>query len=180
MQSVRGVVTEVAATSSGFGRVAVLIADGTGHLRGVWYNQPFMDASGSVRECTVLLTATPSEGADVGDVAPSDHACQRRGQDRREVAAGLQSDGEVCRSITCDASKSRQLRSSPISWRRHFPRPPEAVPVTPLVESVRAIHQPADREELERARRALCVPGTIRIAAVLSIRWSGAAAAEGV
>ncbi|MBA3485121.1 MAG: ATP-dependent DNA helicase RecG, partial [Pirellulales bacterium] len=43
-QSVRGVVQEIAATSSGFGkrRVVVLLSDGTGHLRASWFNQPFM------------------------------------------------------------------------------------------------------------------------------------------
>src|SRR5690242_19609169 len=40
MQSVRGVVTEIAATSNGFGksRLAILLADGTGHLRALWFN----------------------------------------------------------------------------------------------------------------------------------------------
>src|SRR5687768_6155412 len=44
LQSVRGVVQEIAVSSSGFGksRVAILLADGTGHLRATSFNQPFM------------------------------------------------------------------------------------------------------------------------------------------
>ena len=44
LQTVRGVVTEVDATSSGFGksRVGVLVFDGQDYLRATWFNQPFM------------------------------------------------------------------------------------------------------------------------------------------
>ena len=59
-QSVRGVVQEVAATSSGFGktRVSILLADGTGHLRATWFNQPFMQKKFRQGQ-HLLLTAAP-------------------------------------------------------------------------------------------------------------------------
>ncbi|QDU88091.1 ATP-dependent DNA helicase RecG [Pirellulimonas nuda] len=42
--TVRGVIEEVDSSSSGFGRsrVGIIVADGTGHARGTWFNQPFM------------------------------------------------------------------------------------------------------------------------------------------
>src|SRR5262249_42795765 len=44
IQTVRGVVTEVDASSSGFGksRVGVLVFDGQDYLRAIWFNQPFV------------------------------------------------------------------------------------------------------------------------------------------
>jgi ATP-dependent DNA helicase RecG len=44
LQTVRGVVTEVDAKSTGFGRsrVGVLLHDGHEYLRATWFNQPFM------------------------------------------------------------------------------------------------------------------------------------------
>ena len=60
LQTVRGVVTEVATTSSGFGksRVSILVQDHSGHLRATWFNQPFMRSKFNEGQ-TLLLTGKP-------------------------------------------------------------------------------------------------------------------------
>ena len=60
LQSVRGVVTEVAIANKGFGktRVSILLQDDTGHLRATWFNQPFMLRKFHEGQ-QLLLTAKP-------------------------------------------------------------------------------------------------------------------------
>ena len=60
MQTVRGVVTEVDASSSGFGksRVGVLLFDGQEYLRAMWFNQPFMRDKFKAGQ-HVLMSAKP-------------------------------------------------------------------------------------------------------------------------
>lgn len=60
-QTVRGVVEDVDGRSSGFGRsrVGVLINDGTGMLRGSWFNQPYQRSRFSIG-LNVMFSARPT------------------------------------------------------------------------------------------------------------------------
>ncbi|WP_246133811.1 ATP-dependent DNA helicase RecG [Lacipirellula limnantheis] len=175
LQSVRGVVTEVAATSSGFGksRVAVLIADGTGHLRGVWYNQPFMRER--FREgMTVLLTATPKLKGLMWEM--SHPLVTTLASDEAKIDAKLL----PVYSLTEGLSQYHMRRIEQSAVTEFADQLEEVFPpallkrfqLTPLVESVRAIHQPADREELERARRRFVFQELFVLQLALSIRRS--------
>ncbi|MBL9164400.1 MAG: ATP-dependent DNA helicase RecG [Planctomycetaceae bacterium] len=175
LQSVRGVVTEVAATSSGFGksRVAVLIADGTGQLRGVWYNQPFMRER--FREgMTVLLTATPKLKGLMWEM--SHPLVTTLASDEAKIDAKLL----PVYSLTEGLSQYHMRRIEQSAVTEFADQLEEVFPpallkrfqLTPLVESVRAIHQPADREELERARRRFVFQELFVLQLALSIRRS--------
>jgi hypothetical protein len=121
LQSVRGVVAEVAATSSGFGksRLAVLISDGTGHLRALWYKPAVHARSISRRSDRPAHRDAEDEGADVGDVAPrsSPRWPTRRRRSKRSSCRSTASP-KGCRSITCGGLSSWRSRSSPISWKK--------------------------------------------------------------
>ena len=175
LQSVRGVIAEVAATSSGFGksRVAILISDGTGHLRGVWYNQPFM--KDRFREgMTVLLTATPKMKGMMWEM--SHPLVTTLADDEAKIEAKLL----PVYSLTEGLSQYHMRRIEQAAVTEFADQLEEVFPPTllkrfqlmPLVEAVRAIHQPSDREEMERARRRFIFQELFVLQLALSIRRS--------
>jgi ATP-dependent DNA helicase RecG len=175
LQSVRGVIAEVAATSSGFGksRVAILISDGTGHLRGVWYNQPFM--KDRFREgMTVLLTATPKMKGLMWEM--SHPLVTTLADDEAKIEAKLL----PVYSLTEGLSQYHMRRIEQAAVTEFADQLEEVFPPTllkrfqlmPLVEAVRAIHQPSDRDEMERARRRFVFQELFVLQLALSIRRS--------
>lgn len=175
LQSVRGVIAEVAATSSGFGksRVAILISDGTGHLRGVWYNQPFM--KDRFREgMTVLLTATPKMKGLMWEM--SHPLVTSLAEEEAKVEAKLL----PVYSLTEGLSQYHMRRIEQAAVVEFADQLEEVFPAAllkrfqlmPLVEALRAIHQPSDREEMERARRRFVFQELFVLQLALSIRRS--------
>lgn len=175
LQSVRGVIAEVAATSSGFGksRVAILISDGTGHLRGVWYNQPFM--KDRLREgMTVLLTATPKMKGMMWEM--SHPLVTSLAEEEAKIEAKLL----PVYGLTEGLSQYHMRRIEQAAVTEFADQLEEVFPAAllkrfelmPLVEAVRAIHQPSDREEMERARRRFVFQELFVLQLALSMRRS--------
>ena len=175
LQSVRGVIAEVAATSSGFGksRVAILITDGTGHVRGVWYNQPFM--KDRFREgMTVLLTATPKMKGLMWEM--SHPLVTTLADEEAKIEAKLL----PVYGLTEGLSQYHMRRIEQAAVTEFADQLEEVFPASllkrfqlmPLVEAVRAIHQPSDRDEMERARRRFVFQELFVLQLALSIRRS--------
>jgi ATP-dependent DNA helicase RecG len=175
LQSVRGVVAEVAATSSGFGksRLAVLISDGTGHLRALWYNQPFM--RDRFREgATVLLTATPKMKGLMWEM--SHPLLTTLADEEAKIEAKLL----PVYSLTEGLSQYHLRRIEQLAVEEFADQLEEVFSpallkryqLMPLVEAVRAIHQPTDREQMERARRRFVFQELFVLQLALSIRRS--------
>jgi len=175
LQSVRGVIAEVAATSSGFGksRVAILISDGTGHLRGVWYNQPFMKDRFR-KGMTVLLTATPKMKGLMWEM--SHPLVTTLADDEAKIEAKLL----PVYSLTEGLSQYHMRRIEQAAVTEFADQLEEVFPpvllkrfqLMPLVEAVRAIHQPSDRDEMERTRRRFVFQELFVLQLALSIRRS--------
>ena len=175
LQSVRGVVTEIAATSSGFGksRLSVLIADGGGHLRAMWYNQPFM--RDRFREGQlVLLTGTPKLRGLMWEM--SHPQVTQLAEEESPLGAKLL----PVYSLTEGLSQfyMRRIEAAAIEefadqLEEVFPAPLlKRYQLIPLVEAVRSIHQPADRAGLEQARRRFVFQELFVLQLALSIRRS--------
>jgi ATP-dependent DNA helicase RecG len=174
-QSVRGVVAEVGASSSGFGksRVSILIGDGTGHLRATWFNQPFMREK--FREGQhVLFTATPKmrglmwemSHPQVTFLADEEVPLESRLLPVYSLTEGLSQYHmrRIVRQAVDDfAGQLEEVFPSDLLKQYRL---------TPLVGAVRAIHQPADRDELERARRRFVFQELFVLQLALSIRRS--------
>jgi ATP-dependent DNA helicase RecG len=175
LQSVRGVVAEISATSSGFGksRVAILLDDGTGHVRGVWYNQPFMRER--FREgMTILLTATPKMKGLMWEMSHPQVTFLA------DEEAKLEAKLLPVYSLTEGLSQYHLRRIEQNAVDEFADQLEEVFPpallkryqLMPLVEAVRTIHQPADRESLERARRRFVFQELFVLQLALSIRRS--------
>ena len=81
------------------------------------------------------------------------------------------------RRIVADGGRGVRRRC----WRKCFPTSCSSkYQLMPLVEAVRAIHQPADREELERARRRFVFQELFVLQLALSIRRSEQRSLQGV
>jgi ATP-dependent DNA helicase RecG len=156
LQTIRGVVTEVDARSSGFGksRVGVLVSDGQEHLRAMWFNQPFMQAKFKAGQ-HVLMSAKPRLSGGRWEMAhPRVTWLEGDGDDpssellplysltegvsqwemRRFVAAAVEQFGSVLEEVFPPAMLTE-------------------LDLMPLAEALRAIHAPQNADELARARR---------------------------
>ena len=167
-QSVRGVVQEVGAASSGFGkaRVSILVADGTGHLRATWFNQPYMREKFHDGQHLVLTEAPKMRGL----MWEMSHPQVTYLADEE---APLETKLLPVYALTEGLPQYHMRRIAAAAVDEFAPLLDEVFPapllakyrLMPLVEAVRAIHKPADRDELERAPPAVCVPGAVRPAA---------------
>ncbi len=174
-QSVRGVVAEVAATSSGFGksRVAVLLADGTGHLRASWFNQPFMRER--FREGQhLLLTAAPKLRGLMWEMSHPQITFLA------DEEAPLETKLLPVYALTDGLSQFHMRKIVQTAVEEFAGELDEVFPeallkrfgLMPLVKAVRAIHHPADREEMEQARRRFVFQELFVLQLALSIRRS--------
>jgi ATP-dependent DNA helicase RecG len=175
LQTIRGVVTEVDATSSGFGksRVGVLVFDGQEYLRAMWFNQPFMREKFHEGQ-HVLMSAKPRLRGGRWEMAhprvtwlegPEDQPEMRlmplyslteglsQYEVRRMVAAAVEEFGPALEEVFPDALL-------------------EEYDLMPLVEALPAIHEPHDSGELERARRRFVFQELFVLQlAVVARRW---------
>jgi ATP-dependent DNA helicase RecG len=175
LQTVRGVVEEVAATSSGFGksRVAVLAADGTGHVRALWFNQPFMRDKFKEGQ-HLLLTAAPKLRGLMWEMSHPQVtflADEEAPLDARLVPVYSLTEG-------LPQHQMRKIIAGAVE--EYAPLLDEVFPadllakyqLMPLVDAVRAIHRPADRAELERATRRFVFQELFVLQLALAIRRS--------
>lgn len=175
LQSVRGVVTEVDARSTGFGksRVGVLIHDGHEYLRATWFNQPFMREK--FREGQqVMMSAKPRRSGGRWEMSHP-RVTWLEGSDDEPMAKLL-----PLYSLTEGISQWEMRRIVGAAVERFGPVLEEVFPaellakwnLMPLAEALVAIHAPADAEELARARRRLVFQELFVLQlAVVARRW---------
>jgi len=157
LQSVRGVVTEIAATNRGFGksRVSILLQDSSGHLRATWFNQPFMRKKFHEGQ-QLLLTAKPKMRGMMWEMSHPQITWLADEEDPLQGRKLL-----PVYSLTEGISQFHMRR---IVWSvvdEYADVPEEVFPqelltryrLIPLAEALHAIHQPTDEEELNRALR---------------------------
>jgi ATP-dependent DNA helicase RecG len=149
-------VIEVDGRSSGFGRsrVGVLIRDPTGLMRAIWFNQPFMREKFSVGQ-HVLLSAKPR---DSGGRWEMPHPKVRWLDDPNDsVDLRLYPLYPLTEGI-----KQYQMRrmvdealalAAPVLDEVFPPALLEQLDLMPLAEALKAIHNPANHADLERAKR---------------------------
>jgi len=174
-QSVRGVVEEVGAASSGFGksRVSILVADGSGHLRATWFNQPFMRDKFRQGQ-PLLLTAAPKLRGLMWEMSHPQITWLA------DEESPLETKLVPLYSLTEGLSQFQMRRIEQAAVEQFAGVLEEVFPpallknyrLMPLVDAVRAIHRPADREELERARRRFVFQELFVLQLALSLRRS--------
>ncbi len=157
MQSVRAVVTEIALASTGFGksRVSILVQDASGHLRSTWFNQPFM--RGKFHEGQqLLLTAKPKMRGMMWEMS---HPQITWLADEEDPLGGRKLLPVYALTEGLSQFYMRRMVWSAVEELADVPKevfPEELLrryDIAPLAEAIRGIHQPADQETLERARR---------------------------
>ncbi|RIK86219.1 MAG: ATP-dependent DNA helicase RecG [Planctomycetota bacterium] len=174
-QSVRGVVAEIGASSSGFGRsrVSVLIGDDTGHLRATWFNQPFMRDKFRPGQ-HLLFTAVPRlrglmwemSHPQVTFLADEEAPLDAKLLPVYGLTEGL-SQYQMRRIVksAVDEFSGGLEEAFPPALLEHYQ-------LMPLVEAVRAIHAPTDRDQMQRARRRFVFQELFVLQLALSIRRS--------
>jgi ATP-dependent DNA helicase RecG len=156
LQTIRGVVTEVDARSSGFGksRVGVLVSDGQDYLRATWFNQPFMRNKFRAGQ-HVLMSAKPRLNGGRWEMAHPRVTWLEGAAD--EPSAKLL----PLYSLTEGLSQWEVRRIVAAAVEKYAPVLEEVFPadllaeldLMPLAEALPAIHGPRDADELARARR---------------------------
>jgi ATP-dependent DNA helicase RecG len=175
LQSVRGVVQEIAATSSGFGkaRVSILLTDGSGGLRATWFNQPFMREK--FREGQhLLLTAAPKMRGLMWEMSHPQVTYLA------DEEAQLDTKLLPVYSLTEGLAQYQMRRIVATAVEEYAGLLDEVFParllarfkLMPLIDAVRAIHRPADTDELERAWRRFVFQELFVLQLALSIRRS--------
>jgi ATP-dependent DNA helicase RecG len=174
-QSVRGQVLEIGATSSGFGksRLSILIGDGTGHLRATWFNQPFMRGKFAEGQ-HVLFTAPPKMRGLMWEM--SHPQVTWLADEEATIDAKLVPVYSLTEGLT-QYHMRRIVRAAVDEFADVLE---EVFPTVllnkynlmPLVEAVRTIHHPVDREAMERARRRFVFQELFVLQLALSIRRS--------
>jgi ATP-dependent DNA helicase RecG len=175
LQTVRGVVTEVDATSTGFGksRVGVLVFDGQDYLRATWFNQPFMRAKFQEGQ-HVLMSAKPRLRGGRWEMAHPRVTWLEGESDQPE------SQLLPLYSLTEGLSQWEMRRIVAGAVQRFGPVLDEVFPtellaelsLMPLAEALPAIHSPTDAETLARARRRFVFQELFILElAVVARRW---------
>jgi ATP-dependent DNA helicase RecG len=175
LQTVRGVVTEVDSTSSGFGksRVGVLVNDGHDYLRALWFNQPFMRQRFHAGQ-HVLLSAKPRFNGGRWEMAHPRVTWLEGEEDQP------QTELLPIYSLTEGLSQWELRRMVASAVERFAPVLEEVFPeamlreldLMPLAEALPAIHTPQNAEQLARARRRLVFQELFVLElAVVARRW---------
>ncbi|HMP05197.1 MAG TPA: DEAD/DEAH box helicase, partial [Lacipirellulaceae bacterium] len=175
LQSVRGTVQEIAVAASGFGksRVSILLADGSGHLRATWFNQPFMRKRFHEGQ-HLLLTAEPRLRGLMWEM--SHPQITFLADEEAPLATKLLPVYGLTEGLP--QYKLRQIVATAVD--ELAPLLDEVFPeelltryqLMPLVAAVRAIHNPPDQEGLEAARRRFIFQELFVLQLALSLRRS--------
>ncbi len=157
LQCVRCTVQEVAVANQGFGksRVSILVRDDTGHLRATWFNQPFMRNKFQDGQ-QLLLTAKPKMRGMMWEM--SHPQVTWLGEEENPLS------GRKLLPVYSLTEGLSQFHMRRLVWNvvEEFADVPEEVfpkelleryRLAPLDVAIRGIHQPADQQELDRARR---------------------------
>ncbi len=176
LQSVRGTVVEVAASSSGFGktRFSILLRDPSGHLRATWFNQPFMRGKFADGQ-TVLLTAKPKLRGLMWEMSHPQViwlASEEATSEGRQLLPVY--------SLTEGLSQFHMRRMVEEAVKKFAAVPEEVFSarllakynLLPIAEALQAIHQPEDHESLDRARRRFVFQELFVLQLAVSIRRS--------
>lgn len=174
MQTVRGVVSEVSATSSGFGksRVSILLQDSSGHLRATWFNQPFMRDKFHEGQ-SLLLTSKPKMRGMMWEMS---HPQVTYLADEETTSEGKQMLPVY--SLTEGVSQYYMRRMVEAAVEGFAEVPDEVFPLSllqqykllPLTEAIRTIHAPDDERSLNQARRRFIFQELFVLQLALSIR----------
>jgi ATP-dependent DNA helicase RecG len=175
MQTVRGVVTEVDASSGGFGksRVGVLLFDGQEHLRAMWFNQPFMRDKFKAGQ-HVLMSAKPRFRGGRWEMAHPRVTWLDGEEDQPKMRL------LPLYPLTEGLSQFQMRRLVATAVERFGPALEEVFPeamlaelgLMPLAEALPAIHEPQNAEELSRARRRFVFQELFILQlAVVARRW---------
>ncbi len=174
LQTVRGMVTEVAAASSGFGktRVSILVQDPSGHLRATWFNQPFMRNRFHEGQ-PLLLTARPKMRGMMWEMSHPQITYLAEEEATSEGKRML-----PVYSLTEGVSQYYMRRMVEAAVEDFADVPEEVFPASllqqcdllPLAEAIRTIHAPEDAESRDRARRRFIFQELFVLQLALSIR----------
>jgi ATP-dependent DNA helicase RecG len=175
VQTVRGVVTEVDASSSGFGksRVGVLLFDGKEYVRAIWFNQPFMRDKFKAGQ-HVLMSAKPRFRGGRWEM-PHPRVTWLDGEEDQPKMRLL-----PLYPLTEGVSQFQMRRLVATAVERFGPVLDEVFPkamlaeldLMPLAEALPAIHEPQNAEELARARRRFVFQELFVLQlAVVARRW---------
>jgi ATP-dependent DNA helicase RecG len=175
VQTVRGEVVEVDARSSGFGKsvVGVLVRQGAGYLRALWFNQPFMREKFRTGQ-HVLLSAAPRLRGGRWEMPHPRVTWLDSADDQPEMpllplyplTEGLTQ--YQMRRIVANALE----RYSSVLEEVFPPALLEQYDLMPLAEALPAIHAPRDADELQRARRRFIFQELFVLQlAVVARRW---------
>ncbi len=175
LQSVRGIVAEVDAQSSGFGksRVALVLTDSSGALRATWFNQPFMRSKFSQGQ-RLLLTAKPKLRGMMWEMVHPQFTFLADD----EAVAPEQASLLPVYALTEGLSQFHLRRMVAAAVEEFSDKLEEVFPsqllkkydLMPLVEAVRTIHTPADEAHRDRARRRFVFQELFVLQLALSIR----------
>ncbi|MDC0936816.1 ATP-dependent DNA helicase RecG [Pirellulales bacterium] len=175
LQTVRGVVSDVGARSGGFGktRVSVLIDDGSSQLRANWFNQPFIRGRFD-RGQHVAFTGKPKMRGLLWQMSHP----QVTFIDADE--ASFDSPLLPVYALTEGVSQYHMRRIVQCAIDEVADQLEEVFPqalldqykLMPIVEAVRAIHRPADNDQLDRARRRFLFQELLVLQLALALRQS--------
>ena len=174
VQTVRGVVTEIALSNKGFGksRVSILLQGATGNLRATWFNQPFM--RGKFHEGqALLLTAKPKMRGLMWEMSHP----QVTYLEQEEADTGGKSMLPTY-PLTDGITQYHMRRMVDAAVDEFADVPEEVFPaklletydLLPLAQAIRAIHGPDDANELAAARRRFIFQELFVLQLAVSVR----------
>ncbi len=173
LQSVCGQVVEVAARSSGFGkaRVGVLLSDGSHYLRATWFNQPFIQRKFHKGQ-RVIFSAKPNLRGGVWQMthpqitwlAEDEAPPEGRLLPIYPLTEGV-SQFHMRKFVQTAVEDFVELLDEVFP-----PALLQQYRLQPLRPAVRAIHQPADADALEGARRRFVFQELFILQLALSVR----------
>ena len=176
LQSIRGVVAEVATSSRGFGksRVSILLQDSSGHLRATWFNQPFM-AKKFHEGQHLILTAKPKQRGLMWEMA---HPQVTWLAEEEANSSGKQFLPVY--SLTEGLTQYHMRRMAELVVNDFANVPAEVFPprllsryhLLPLEAALRTIHEPEDQEALLAARRRFIFQELFVLQLAVSMRRS--------
>jgi ATP-dependent DNA helicase RecG len=175
LQSVCGTVEDIELRGSSSGRcvLGILVQAGTGYLRGLWFNQPFMRERFSLGQ-RVVLSGKPRRDGLMWEMAHP--KVETLAEDEEEPAGrilpvyplteGLQQ--WQIRKIVQEAVDAHAGALEEVFPPEYL----EAHDLWPLARALPQVHAPSDRESLARARRRLVYQELFILQLALAVkRW---------
>jgi len=173
LQSVRGTIAEVDAISSGFGksRVAIVLTDPSGALRATWFNQPFMQSKFQQGQ-HLLLSSKPRLRGLMWEMSHPQITWLE--EDQSELPAGLLPVYPLTDGVSQYAMRQMVAKAvEDYSGLLEEVFPPTLLKkyaLMPLIEAVRTIHDPEDKEKLAAARRRFVFQELFVLQLALAVR----------